>query len=135
MMLRRFSSAVALGSIGLIGCHNPFAGGDIVCPAVIEPAIVVEIRDAQTGVPLADNARGAVHDVAYTDSLTPYEGRATSAGLELVSRRAADERPGTYFVEVTHPGYRTWSLSGVRVVKGQCGVKTRRLSAALQASP
>src|SRR5688572_11785811 len=122
-------SALVFTLVSLTGCTNPF-GGSYLCPAVITPAIVVEIRDARTGAPVANGARGAVHDGPYTDSLTPYEG----IGLDpttLVSRRAADERPGTYAVEVNHPGYRTWSVAGVRAVAGTCGVRTRRISASL----
>jgi hypothetical protein len=132
MLHRTFCSALVLASLGLAGCHNPFAGG-YSCPAVVNPAIVVEIRDARTDAPVANGARGAVHEGAYVDSLTPYEGFGT-APFTLVSRRAADERPGTYSVEVNHPGYRAWNVAGVRAVSGQCGVETRRLSAALEPS-
>ena len=132
-MDRTTYSALLLACGALAGCHNPFAGGGYSCPAMIRPAIVVVIRDARTGAPLANDARGAVHDQAYVDSLIPYEGRDTGAGpLLLISRRAADERAGSYYVEVNHPGYRTWSLAGVRAVVGQCGVETRRLSASLE---
>jgi hypothetical protein len=135
MVHRALCSAFRLTLVGLAGCHNPFAGG-YSCPAEVSPAIVVEIRDARTGAPLANDARGAVHDGAYVDSLTPYEGTGTDAGpLVLFSRRAADERPGDYSVEVSHPGYRAWTLAGVRATAGQCGVKTRRISALLAESP
>jgi hypothetical protein len=131
-MYRAFCFAIALESVWLIGCHNPF-GGAYACPAVINPAVVVEIRDAQTQAPLANDARGAVHDGAYVDSLVPFEGTGSGAGpLLLFSRRAADERPGSYSVEVNHPGYRAWTMSGVRVFTGQCGVKTHRVSALLR---
>lgn len=134
MVNRKLYFAVALESIGLVSCHNPF-GGAYACPAVIKPAIVVEIRDRRSGAPLADDARGAVHDGAYVDSLMPYEGTGSGAGpLLLFSRRAADERPGNYSIEVRHPGYRTWTLSGVRVFTGQCGVRIRRVSASLEPS-
>jgi hypothetical protein len=135
MAHRTFCSALVLASVGLASCHNPFAGA-YACPAVISPAIVVEIRDARTGAPLANDAKGAVHDGAYVDSLAPYEGTGSGAGpLVLFSRRAADERPGNYSVEVNHAGYRAWTRTGVRVVSGQCGVKTRRVSASLEPSP
>jgi hypothetical protein len=135
MVHRTSCSALVLGSVTLAACHNPF-GGAYYCPAMISPAIVVEIRDARTGAPLANDARGAVHDGAYIDSLAPYEGTGTGAGpLLLFSRRAADERPGNYSVEVNHPRYRAWTLSGVRAIAGPCGVKTRRISASLELAP
>ena len=135
MVHRTFCSALVPALLAVAGCQNPFAGG-YSCPAVIKPAIVVEIRDSGTGAPLANDARGAVHDGAYVDSLTPYEGTGAGAGpLVLFSRRAADERPGNYSVEVTHPGYRGWTRAGVRATTGRCGVQTRRISASLERSP
>jgi hypothetical protein len=133
MQSKNVYSAPVFTLLSLIGCSNPF-GGAYSCPAVITPAIVVEIRNARTGAPLANGAKGAVHDGPYVDSLIPYEG----IGLDptsLISRRAADERPGTYAVEVNHPGYRTWSVAGVRAVAGQCGVRTHRISASLEPTP
>lgn len=133
MLNRAICSALALTCLSLAGCNNPFAGG-YSCPAVVSPAIVVEIRDAVTGAAVANDARGAVHDGTYIDPLAPYE----SIGLDpsgLFSRRAADERPGTYSVEVNHPGYRTWTVAGVRANAGTCGVQTRRISASLQPAP
>lgn len=93
--------------------------------------MVVEIRDARNGVGIAADARGAVRDGAYVDSLSPYE----SVGLEpsgLYSRAAAYERPGTYSVEVTHPNYQTWTAAGVRVIPGPCNVQTRRVHARME---
>jgi hypothetical protein len=92
--------------------------------------VVVEIRDARTGAPLAERAVGVVRDGAFVDSLRPYE----STGLgpaSLYSRRAADERRGTYAVEVRAPGYTTWTHAGVRVGRDQCHVRTQRVHAAL----
>jgi hypothetical protein len=134
MVYRILCSALGLTFVGLAGCHNPLASG-YSCPAVVSPTIVVAIRDARTGAPLANDARGAVYEGAYVDSLTPYESTGTGAGpFVLVSRRAADERPGNYSVEVSHPGYRAWTLEGVRATAGQCGVKTPRISALLELS-
>ncbi len=118
--------------VTLTGCKNPFGGPDL-CPAVVNPAIVVEIRDAGTGAPLANGARGAVHDGAYVDSLTPYE--STGPGIEtLVSLSGAHGRSGTYAIEVNRAGYRPWTAAGVRVVEESCGVRTRRVSASLEPS-
>jgi hypothetical protein len=134
--MRRILRPILLTSLCIAGCHNPLGGGGTLCPAMINPAIVVEIRDARTGAALANDARGAVHDGAYVDSLVPYEGTGSGAGpLLLSSRRAADERPGNYSIEINHAGYHTWTLGGVRAVAGQCGVKTRRLSALLEPVP
>jgi hypothetical protein len=133
MLHRNSCSALLLGFVGLAGCNNPFAGG-YSCPAVVTPAIVVEIRDARTGIPLADAARGAVHEGAFVDSLTRYEANGPDANC-LFSRRAADERPGVYSVEVIHSGYRVWTVAGVQAVAGECGVRTRRIVASLEPAP
>jgi hypothetical protein len=63
--------------------------------------------------------------------LQPYASSGTSAD-GLYSRRAADERPGTYDVEVQHIGYQPWTTTGVRVDRGECHVGTRTLRAALK---
>jgi hypothetical protein len=47
---------------------------------------------------------------------------------------AADERRGTYAVEVRAPGYTTWTHAGVRVGRDQCHVRTQRVHAALTAA-
>ncbi len=109
----------------MFGCSGPTS--NYACPAVLMPGIVVEVKDSQSGAPLAQGARGAIHDGAFVDSLKPYE-----AGLSL---QAAFERPGTYAVEVQRTGYKTWTASDVRVTSQQCGVKTVRLLAALVAVP
>jgi hypothetical protein len=100
----------------------------LVCTTSVEPAIVVEIRDDGDDAPLAAGARGAVRDGAYVDSLRPYGG--TGQG-DLLSRAAADERSGTYMIEVVHPGYATWTQGGVQVVGDACHVATVRLVARL----
>lgn len=119
MLSRTFCSAV-LALVSLTSCHNPFGTG-YSCPTDVTPAIVVEIRDARTGTPLANGAKGAVHDGAYVDSLSPYEGIGSEPNT-LVSRRAADERPGTYAVRsesswIPHMDYRR-SASGCQDMRG-----------------
>lgn len=99
-----------------------------ICDMSAHAGIVIEIRDSATNAPLAATARGAVRDGAYVDSLKP-------AGIEnftLISRAAAYERPGTYEVEVVHPGYATWQRIGVVVHPGACHVQTAMLQALLQ---
>lgn len=108
-----------------VSCGN--IAGNYSCPASLVPAVVVEVRDAQTGAPRAEGARGAVQDGAYVDSLKPFE--------VSLSLQGAFERPGTYAVEVHRAGYQTWTVSGVRVSKQRCGVATVRLLANLVSAP
>jgi hypothetical protein len=105
---------------------------DLVCTTSIEPGVVVEIRDAVDANPLADHATGTVRDGTYTDALRPYA--STGEGV-LLSRAAADERAGTYVVEVSHPGYITWEQSGVQVTENACHVDTVHLVAELERAP
>ncbi|MHB8839970.1 MAG: hypothetical protein ACYC7F_13585, partial [Gemmatimonadaceae bacterium] len=92
--------------------------------------IVVEIRDAATGQPLAASAHGAVQDHEYVDSLVPAGFRDTSY-VSMFSRQAAYERPGTYSVRVQLAGYRNFDTTGIRVLKAPCHVKTVHLDARL----
>jgi hypothetical protein len=109
--------------------------GPTVCTASVEPAIVVEIRDARTGAPIAEGARGVVRDGAYVDSLAPYAFTGASPST-MYSRRAADERPGRYAVEIIHyPAYQTWTATDVRVERGECHVSTVTLQARLEPKP
>jgi len=96
------------------------------CDTGISPGILAEIRDAQSGAPLADSAHGHATDGAFSDSLRPY------SGLAL---HAADERSGTYSLFVTRPGYATWSASGIRVSRGRCHVSTANITVRMDRAP
>ena len=98
----------------------------VICTLNFEPAVVVEIHDSITGTPLAQEARGAVREGTFIDSLRPR----TSSSLQ-----AAGERPGTYVVTVVHSGYADWLRTGVQVQDGVCHVQTVTLQALLQPSP
>jgi hypothetical protein len=103
-----------------------------ICTLSVDPGVVVTIRDAADGKPLASTARGVVRDGAFSDSLRPYGGLGDGT---LVSRAAADERPGVYTVTVVHQGYAPWERSGVRVRPGECHVQAASLTADLQPVP
>lgn len=104
----------------------------MICTASVEPAVVVEIRDAVDDTPVADGAAGWVREGTFSDSLRAY---GLTEGGALVSRAAADEREGTYLVEVSHPGYTDWEQSGVRVSGDGCHVETAHLQAHLVRTP
>jgi hypothetical protein len=119
---------VVLGSVAgsLVSC-----GTEPTCTQEVRPGVVVEIRDAFDDAPLAANARGAVHDGAFVDSLRPY---GTVGNGTLVSRAAADERTGDYRITVQHDGYIAWE--GAAGVRGDgCHVETVRLSVYLHRTP
>jgi hypothetical protein len=97
------------------------------CTTSVEPGVVVEIRDAVDGTPIAATASGSVHEGSFQDSLRLYDG--------ALSRAGADEREGTYTVRVLHTGYVTWEQTGVRVRDTGCHVGTVTLEADLQRTP
>ena len=129
----RISPSVLLMCAVSIGCSNPFDGG-WVCTDQFVPGIVVEIRDAGTGIPVAEEARGAVREGTYVDSLRPGFSAASDPSL-LLSRFAAGERAGTYSVEIQRSGYQTWTANNVVVVSDRCHVITQRLRADLIPAP
>ena len=115
-------TALSLALVASTAC-DAITGGQI-CTTEARPAVSVDVRDSTTGAPAVRNAiivasLGAFADTASSSIFDgPY-------GL-------AHERPGTYTVTVQKQGYRQWSLSGVRVTKGECHVRTASLVARLQ---
>ena len=96
------------------------------CTTIVEPGIVVEVRDATTHRSIAPGAKGYVRDGAYIDTLQAY---GFNSNHELLSFRAADERPGSYEVVVQHDGFKDWHRSDVPVYPGACHVVTKRVIA------
>lgn len=103
------------------GCRDTV--DTISCPAVVAPAVDVEVRDARTGAPLAQGVEGSVRDGTFVDALKPYRGVSADPAT-LVSLQAAAGRPGTYTILVERTGYLPWTVTGVKVTKRECGVET-----------
>ena len=105
------------------------------CTADVRPGIVVRIRDASTGDPVAGQAIGQVEDRRYVDSLHAYGFEGTPS--VMVSRAGAFERPGTYEVTVFANGYHPWIREDVRVdeTRDGCHVLTVELEADLEQRP
>jgi len=120
--LRATTLPLLILSMVLAGCSE--WGG---CTLSVEPGVLVEIRDAAEGTPIAATASGTVTDGSYEESLRLYDGSLTRAG--------ADERAGTYRVQVVHPGYVPWEQTDVRVRDRGCHVDTVTLRADLQRAP
>ena len=114
-----------LGSCGII---DPVA-----CTTDVTPAVEVQVFDARTGAPAAHRTVATVQDGSYTDTLEITGWRSTppdSTTAFIVT--GAYERPGTYTVRITKPGYRPWERTGVRAREGECGVERERLVASLE---
>jgi hypothetical protein len=118
---------LAAAPIGAMACAAFDPG---LCTASIEPAGVVEIRDSLTSLPLAQDARGVARDGGYVDSLRPA-GFLNTEPASMYSRRAADERAGTYSIEINRAGYQPWLRADVRAERGACHVQTQHIKAFL----
>ena len=103
------------------------------CLGVISPAIRVQVLDSVTLRPAAGGASGWVREGTYQDSLKVigWTGPAMADSM-AIEMAAAYERPGTYVVEITRPGYEDWRREGVRADDGICGVETVGLTARLR---
>lgn len=111
-------------ALGIVGCgQNKF-----LCLDVPSVGIVVEARDAITGLNVTDSVRGVVEEGEYVDSLRPYS---TSEGM-VVKVGAAANRPGVYSIRIERPGYQLWIRSSVRVsATATCGVVAAEVVAML----
>jgi hypothetical protein len=127
LRLVRYGLLIGLSGV-VVGCGDAI----VACSSEVAPGIEVTIIDARDGTPLAGTARGSVRDGEYLDSL-----RSDFAQPSL-RRFAADDRPGTYPVEVVHPGRQVWTQAGVEVElnpEDPCYVKTVGLHAELEPLP
>ena len=100
------SAGLLLAAIAAAGCEGDEMGAF---------GLQVEVRDGATGAPAAYEATLVIRDGAYADTVRGselYAGLDASAQLYLP---ALFQREGSYDVEITHPGYRTWTRSGVEV--------------------
>ena len=62
----------------LAGCED--GPNDVVCTLIVEPAIIVEVSDRDTGSFFADGALAIVRDGSYVDTLSAYETGRSLAG-------------------------------------------------------
>ena len=97
------------------------------CDAVLKAGIVVSLIDGATGNTLAGDVTVTATEGSYTETVNPPPVPAGSRTVFL-----ANERPGTYRVEVQAPGYVTWVAPSVRVTHDGCHVETVQLTAELE---
>ncbi|CAN5816867.1 hypothetical protein BH23GEM3_BH23GEM3_23000 [soil metagenome] len=83
---------------------------------LVMPALSIEIRDARTGGPAVWEANVVVRDGDYSETIRVWErDRVKPDPINQPVVLMAENRPGTYDVTITHPGYRTWHRAGIRV--------------------
>lgn len=90
------------------------------CSGMAYPAVEVLVIDAATDSADARGVTGVVRDGAYADTLQGGGGPAGGPPQKLVG---ALERPGTYTVHLSKPGYHDWVQASVRVRPGVCSVE------------
>jgi hypothetical protein len=123
-----------VGVMGLaVSACNDFES--VLCPASVEPAVVVEVRNARTGGFEAKEALGIVRDGVFVDTLEPRLFYVVNGQHVPAALGGADERPGTYIVSIEKTGFRSWLQTGVRVRSNECGVLTENLVAELEPLP
>ncbi len=115
--MRRF--AIVLSALLVHGC-DLFPLG--VCTDQLVYGIIVTVRDSVTGERLGSDPAGLLTDGSYRETMEP-------AGHSRLW--GAPERPGTYDIEITAQGYRTWNRRGVEVEMewNGCHVETVELEA------
>ena len=128
-------NVLVLGDVML----DEFVWGEVTRISPEAPVPVVDVRRESVHLGGAANvlanlialgARGVVREATYVDSLKPYA-FSSSDPSSVTSLQAALGRAGTYSVEVEHDGYQRWTISGIRVQKQTCGIRTVRLRASL----
>lgn len=84
------------------------------CDDILIYGIWASVRDSITGAGITSDLRGVVREGTFVDSLQSHQ------ASELVG---ADERAGTYRLEVSATGYQDWSRGGIVVLDEGCHVK------------
>jgi hypothetical protein len=120
----RIRTAAALAALPLALAACP-VGPTLTCTDEARSTLVLEVRDARTGAPAAQGARGTLREGTYSDTLV-----ATSP-LHLNAMETW-ERPGRYDITVEKAGYRTFTRTGVEVGKDACHVRTRTVEVGLE---
>lgn len=121
-MMNRWLSRLWLSApLLLIGCNTT---DPILCTEEFRFGINVEVVQASSGVPIAEDAVLILTDGEYVETITDsFDGRTLSG---------AGEREGTYTVTVTHDSFATWSRTGVVVTADECHVNPVTLRAELE---
>jgi hypothetical protein len=99
-------------------------------PGTRRPGLEVQVRDSVTRTGLTGAALVIASDVEYEEVLQPRI--LDQRDSTVVTVAGAQERPGSYTVQVSVPGYRTWKRAGIIVSSNGCTVGTRTVLVLLQ---
>jgi len=118
-------TAVLTASLGLVAACRLYDP----CPQSSRAALAITIVDSVTGLPVASGASVVVSDGSFQQTIAiPESPSTTTVG-------AAEDRPGSYSIVVTRPGYRDWTRSGVDVQSDGCLPVTVAVTARLVPQP
>jgi hypothetical protein len=100
--------SLVLGSCGILSSE------DTVCTSISVPALRVSVVDSLTASPIDGvPIKVLAVDGVFRDSIVSTSFRYA---------HLAHERPGTYSLEVSGPGYRTWLQERIEVTTDVCHV-------------
>ena len=101
------------------------------CTAISVPGLMVQVRDAATGAPIASESKGFA--ISGGVSL-PLESSPRTNEWAALHLSGAHERPGIYTIVVEREGYFPTIEHGVEVVKAdECHVATTTVETVLVA--
>ena len=108
----------------LCGCSsNPEedsdGGSGVLCPLWIAPGMMVEVRDAATGLPAACGAEATAESDAHTEKLITGTDCGTFPDALHMS---GVQYPGIYTLTIAKQGYEPWILGNIEVTGGVCGL-------------
>lgn len=116
--------AAALGA-----CNDP---NDVACTLDIRPALTVTVRDARSDAIITAAATVFASEGSWRDSLRARGTTMVDGSPVLVTKSGADERPGTYRLDISAPGYVSRTVNGLQASAGVCHVTEVRYTARLQ---
>ena len=119
---------MVLSSCG--GGDSPLPPDEIVCTANVAAGISIRVFDAPTGNPAACGATATITAPGFSETDQPI-GNGTPACDDGQSILGVFERPGTYTVVVSKPGYQDFRADNVVVNRDVCHVITVRIDARL----
>lgn len=106
-----------LGSVSALLFLGACSNASDTCAGTGAFAVSAEIRHATTGLAMAHGGTVLeIREATYVERVSWEAGSSDSLRL-----RAGFERPGTYQVTVSHVGFLTWSRSGIRARRDECG--------------
>lgn len=109
---------IAIVALLLTAC-----GGDDLCIAEPQHAVIVRVYDAALDNRITQIVRGVIQQGTYVDSLARYS--FDDAGTESLA--AGPGRHGVFEMRLEAPGYKPWVKQDVLVGAGRCGTITRHL--------